>query len=69
MTSATLNGANGVHGDVVAAAIAAVQAYLENEAIEEPASQTRGISSWRMALANRSTIRGFGANVSWRGRD
>ena len=69
MTSGTLNGASGVNGEMVAAAIAAVQAYLESEAQESQGPPKRGVSSWRMALADRTAVRGFGANVSWRGRD
>ena len=57
-----------VSDEVVAAAIAAVQAYLESEARDSTSSPRRGISSWRMALMGQPTIRGFGANVSWRGR-
>ncbi len=69
MTSGTLNGTSGVNSEVVAAAIAAVQAYLEGEAQESQGSPSQGVSSWRMALADRTAVRGFGANVSWRGRD
>ena len=59
-----------VSDEVVAAAIAAVEAFLEDERREsESATSTRGISAWRMALAERSAGLGFGANVSWRGRD
>ena len=57
-----------VSDEVVAAAIAAVQAYLESELREPSATSRRGISSWRMALASQSAVRGFGANVTWRGR-
>lgn len=65
----TLNGADGVNSEVVAAAIAAVQAYLESEAKVASVPPRRGISSWRMAMAVRPAVRGFGANVSWHGRD
>ena len=58
-----------VSDEVVAAAIAAVQAYLEGEVREQVQTPRRGISSWRMALTGRSAVRGFGANVTWRGRD
>lgn len=56
--------------DVVAAVIAAVEAYLVGELRElESATPTRGISAWRMAVGGQPALRGFGANVSWRGRD
>ena len=56
--------------EVVAAVVAAVEAYLEDERREsESATSTRGISAWRMALVGQQTVRGFGANVSWRGPD
>ena len=69
LTSVTLNGPNGVNSEVVAAAIAAVQAYLESEVQGSQGSTRRGVSSWRMALVGRPAERGFSANVSWRGRD
>ena len=54
--------------EVVAAAIAAVEAYLEDELVESEPTQRRGISAWRMAVTGQPVVRGFSANVSWRGR-
>ena len=55
--------------EVVAAAIAAVEAYLEGELVEPAPTLRRGISLWRMAVTGQPAVRGFGSNVSWRGRD
>ena len=54
----------------VAAIIAAVEAYLESErAVASVETPSRGVSAWRMAFSAGGGGRGFGANVSWRGRD
>ena len=55
--------------NIAAAVIAAVEAFLEDEATRaqsQPPSD--GVSAWRMAVASRGASRGFGANFSWRGR-
>ncbi len=52
----------------LAAAIAAVEAYLANER-RASAAPRRGVSAWRMAYAAGGGMRGFGANASWQGRD
>ena len=61
---------NGVEGQTIAAIIAAVEAYLDAERSAQPTAAPRGgVSAWRMAYAAGGRTRGFGANVSWRGRD
>ena len=61
---------NGVEEQTMAAIIAAVEAYLDAEREARPAVAPRGgVSVWRMAYAAGGGTRGFGANVSWRGRD
>ena len=54
--------------ETAAAAIAAVQAFLEDEAARAKPARG-GVSSWRMAVLGAGAARGFGANVTWRGRD
>ena len=62
--------ASATDGRTLAAIIAAVEAYLEAERSARPAAELRGgVSAWRMAFAEGGRARGFGANVSWRGRD
>ena len=61
---------NGNEGQIIAAIIAAVEAYLEAErSAQPPVAPRSGVSAWRMAYAAGRGTRGFGANVSWRGRD
>ena len=61
---------NGNDEQIVAAIIAAVEAYLEAERSAQTTVAPRGgVSAWRMAYAAGGRTRGFGANVSWRGRD
>ena len=59
----------GLSGDVAAAAIAAVEAFLSDEAAQTSTRPRSGVSAWRMTARTPAGIRGFGANVSWRGRD
>ena len=59
----------GLCGDVAAAVIAAVEAFLSDEAAQTSTTPKRGISAWRMTARTAESVRGFGANVSWRGRD
>ena len=59
---------NDASPDIVAAVIAAVEAFLEDESVRAQPTPT-GITTWRMAMAGQGSARGFGANVSWRGRD
>ena len=62
--------ASGQDAATVVAIIAAVEAYLESErAIAPTETPRRGVSAWRMAFSAGGGGRGFGANVSWRGRD
>ena len=61
---------NGSDEQIVAAIIAAVEAFLEAERSAQPTVAPRGgVSAWRMAFSAGGVGRGFGANVSWRGRD
>lgn len=61
---------NGNDGQTVAAIIAAVEMYLASERSAQPPVAPRGgVSAWRMAYSAGGRTRGFGANVSWRGRD
>ncbi len=55
--------------DVVSAVIAAVEAFLSDEAAQTPTTTRSGISAWRMTARNPALVRGFGANVTWRSRD
>ena len=59
----------GLSGDVAAAVIAAVEAFLSDEAAQTSTPPKRGISAWRMTARTPESVRGFGANVSWRARD
>ena len=59
----------GLSGDVAAAVIAAVEAFLSDEAAQTPTTPQNGISAWRMTARTPESVRGFGANVSWRARD
>ena len=56
----------GMSGDVAAAVIAAVEAFLSDEAAQTPTTPRGGISAWRMTTRTPESVRGFGANVSWR---
>ena len=60
---------DGPNNDVVAAVIAAVEAFLSEEASRTSTTPISGISAWRMTARTAEGIRGFGANVSWRGLD
>ena len=61
---------NGNDEQIVAAIIAAVEAYLEAERSAQTTVAPRsGVSAWRMAYAAGGRTRGFGANVSWQGRN
>lgn len=61
---------NGNDEQIVAAIIAAVEAYLEAERSTQPTVPPRGgVSAWRMVFSPGVGGRGFSANVSWRGRD
>ena len=56
----------GLSGDVAAAVIAAVEAFLSDEATQTSTTPKSGISAWRMTTRTPEAVRGFGANVSWR---
>ena len=64
-----MGGAGGLNNDVIAAAIAAVEAFLSEEADRTPTTPKSGISAWRMTARTAESVKGFGANVSWRGLD
>ena len=64
-----IEGTGGLNRDVVAAAIAAVEAFLSDEAAQTSTTPKSGISAWRMTTRTPESVRGFGANVSWRGMD
>ena len=64
-----IEGTGGLNRDVVAAAIAAVEAFLSDEATQTSTTPKSGISAWRMTARTPESVRGFGANVSWRGMD
>ena len=59
----------GLSGDVAAAVIAAVEAFLSDEAAQTSTTPRSGISAWRMTARTPESVGGFGANVSWRGLD
>ena len=59
----------GLSGDIAAAVIAAVEAFLSDEAAQTQTTPRSGIPAWRMTARAQEGVRGFGANVSWRGRD
>ena len=59
----------GMSGDIAAAVIAAVEAFLSNEVTQTLMIPKCGISTWRMTARTPESVRGFGANVSWRARD
>ena len=64
-----MEGSGGLSRDVAAAVIAAVEAFLSNEAAQTSMIPKSGISTWRMTARTPESVRGFGANVSWRGMD
>ena len=59
----------GLSRDIAAAVIAAVEAFLSDEAAQTSTPPQSGISAWRMTARTPESVRGFGANVSWRARD
>ena len=60
--------AHDLSAELVAAVVAAVESFMSGEArgATKPASV---ISAWRLANDRRQRWRGFGANVTWTGRD
>ena len=64
-----IEGTGGLNRDVVAAAIAAVEAFLSDESARKLTTPRNGISAWRMTTRTPESVRGFGASVSWRGLD
>ena len=64
-----VGGSGSLNRDVVAAVIAAVEAFLSDETGRTQSTPRSGISAWRMTTRTAESVRGFGANVSWRGLD
>ena len=64
-----IEGTGGLSRDVVAAVMAAVKAFLSDEAAQVSTTLRSGIPAWRMTTRTSASVRGFGANVSWRGLD
>ncbi|HAL47425.1 MAG TPA: hypothetical protein DCP37_06685 [Dehalococcoidia bacterium] len=52
---------------VAAAAIAAIEAFMEQETAQAPSRRTNEISAWRRVVRSGQPQFTFGANRSWRG--
>ena len=54
---------------LVAAIIAAVEAFLDAESQAHAGPRTAGIGAWRMAARRRAERAPFGRGLAWRGLD
>ena len=59
-------GAEGISSELLAAVMAAVQSFLEEESLYLAAPDER-LSSWRLAARGTAQRMTFGASGSWRG--
>jgi hypothetical protein len=60
------SGADGISSEVMAAIMAAVQSFLDEESLSLAATDGR-LSSWRLAARGAAQTVTFGASGSWRG--